>query len=412
LGLLAAGVTSTVLLLGFAMVGLHLFVAAAFPHILGQNRMSINSILERYHVIDAVRWLRLPPEESADPGAGGRILEQIMEMDPTGQWVGDRIHESTIAGSPLLGLDPFGSPYRLDTDSLVTLALQGFSEEEKAYLAGFGGDPRLPLFERLAELPRYDPTWYGVLGEDDLTYSLPIPRYGELREVARHNTARAALAAAEGDFDAAELYLRQTLSVGLLLADNDSRVIGTLVGALIGKYGAHGLEEVYRARGRDEEAARMRRAWAPPNAGEGMDAVLSVREAGQNVVEDWSPLGILSDSTLPPGLRWETLRGLPLVQSCGSLEWILWGPPEQFTRLMEQVRAQLVRYPGEEALFRGMIEEPERIASLSWEDLLRQYDVSGVNGAFLPWMGDVAAKLTGNPRIDACTKTVTLFMGF
>ncbi len=395
-----------VLGLGLFLVAMHVFLAVSFPAITGGTMPKFSATKEKVDFIRRVRWLRPPLDPAAGPEEAGQLMRAILEMDAEAFWTTERIPDFTIEGSRLLAGSPLYPPYRLDGDSVIVLALGGLSPEEKAYLAGFAGDPRLPLFERMAELPLYDPTWFGFLGDRQLEWSLSAPRYSPLREVAYHNLARAALAVSEGDFDAAEAMLRQNLSVGLLLADNGTWLIETLIGAVVGRLGVTGLEEVYLARGSHDLASRMQRSWSAPDQGAAATADLALAELQRPEEDRNSFLAIISDSTHVRSVRWDLLRGLPVMQSCASLERILWGPPPQFTRLLEEVRPQLVRYPGEDARFRGIAEDVERTSALSWDEFCEQSGTRCRQGAFLAFLGDMASRLTGNPRLDACTKWV------
>ena len=406
LGPLASGVVGGGLVLGLFVVGMYCFLAIAFPNVLAVTLPRFSTTQEKYEVVNRVRWLRPPLDSTAGPQEAGALLGAITEMDADAAWTVERVADSTIPGSDLLDSGPFGPPYRLNLDSIFVLAQRGLSPAEKAYLAGFAGDPRLPLLERLAELPTYDPTWTVTLGEGDLFYSLPFPTYSRIREVAYHNMARAGLAVSNGDYEAAERFMQQNLSAGLLMADNAHWLIEALIGTVVGGMGARGLEQIYRARGDHELAARMQMSWGVSVQEEPADQTLQRLERADAEENPLSIVQMLTDTTSLRSIRWEQLAFLPLIHSCATFQWVLRGPPPRFTQLLEQIQPQLVRYPGEDALLRSMVETADRISAMSWEEYRDQMGVSSERGALLAWLGEVASRLTGNPRLDACTKVV------
>jgi hypothetical protein len=87
--------------------------------------------------------------------------------------------------------------------------------------------------------------------------TLPIARYGGVREAALMHIMRGYQLYMDGDFEGAERMMRETISFGLQLADNAPTLLDGVVGQRIAFRGATGLRNLYFAAGRAADAEKL-----------------------------------------------------------------------------------------------------------------------------------------------------------
>lgn len=355
--------------------------------------------------MSALRALRLPVDSTAAYAEAGTLLRVILEDLDRASWTYERPADSTFEGSPLFRVRRGGESgwrYSVNERNAIALALGGLLPEERAFLAGFAEDPRFTAFERLAELHTIDPGWRGIQTETVFSWWYSRPDYSPLREVAVSKVAQAALAITDADYQTAERVLREVLSVGLIVFDQSGDVDGSLQGSAISGMGARGLELVYSETGRHNLASQIRGVNDGQEQETGGAPDRGDPSSGNTEEVHYS---VLSDPAALRSTRWESLRFLSFSQSCGGLQKVLYGPSSEFDESAAIGQRDLVRFPSEEARFRGSIEGIERLARMSWAEVRSETGASDqfING-FSVWVGDWAAGLSGNPRLSGCMK--------
>ncbi len=178
--------------------------------------------------------------------------------------------------------------------------------------------------------------------------SMPIPRLNGLRSAAVAQVARAAVATIESRQDDAEHYLREVISVGLLLGDDGPTLIDNLIGYAIAKTGGEALASFYEANGRTDEAEDL--LWARESV-ERAAALTRLAVPGSPLDALGRMPEIVTDTTFIRGLRWEFFIIVNSVAPCVNLNRIVFGPDPAYQAWLDEAHASLVRFPSEEKLF-------------------------------------------------------------
>ncbi len=353
------------------------------------------------------RRYRFPPDPSITPLEAG---EQLLRLATVGGWERSVPYERLppdLIRPPWLSRpcrEAFGDElgdFGESTKEFFSKAVAGFEEGELACLRNLEAHPGYEAFGRVARAPAAD-----VLGarfnlpfpDDMAPHELPIPRYGQLRMGAYGRIGVAALRFHEGDPDAAERMLREVVSVGLLMTDG-ATLIEALVGAVMAGIGLDGLEALFDAVGRSEEARRLR------SARDSVEAVISAVDVERESLgvsgEGRDPEAIrasiftaLRDTSQIRGLRWEMVRQMGIFP-CTNARELLFGPTEELRRAYDDARETLVRYPSEVELLRAMEETLERLP--------RSVDPGpGI------WVLAFPGRILGNSRIEGCMTLLEL----
>lgn len=308
---------------------------------------------KRGALVEAYRPYRLPAQAGVTAGAAGALVRDLILVGQLREQVSLERRPDAIISVPWIppaedpgvvgGVEPWNwstTVFRMEMD-----------EASRAYLSQLEDHPARELFARVArswpadivggrlELP---------LPPDVAMYSLPIPHFTQLRNSAYAHIGLAGAAYAAGDVDAAELILREVISVGFILADDGPTLIDNLIGFVMIEDGGSALEGLYTAAGRTGEAKALRQAreaierahsHLPSNFGSSLQSNLSL------LVE------IAADETALRGLRWEFLALTSTLVPCLNAHSIVFGPDEDYAGWLETVKATLVRFPGEDALF-------------------------------------------------------------
>jgi hypothetical protein len=309
--------------------------------------------------IELLRPYALPSDPSITPRQAGEALHVLgfpgsaakprgpLEMTPVRSYAaawgaaGSDDAPATLNPAELIRTDPFARA-------------RSFTTEERAYLERVSGHPAHAEFAILARASAADVAgtrWDASLLAGTSMFELPIPRVGGLFNATDHRTLVAAMHASRGEFDAAEMTLRETLSAGLLIAREGIVMIDVLVGSMMADKSARALVQFYEAAGRTGEAATL-------------GATLAGIEATQRVTRALRPglrldgslsssMSQAGDEMLPRGLRWEALNLVHVMAGCVNPHNTVFGTDEHYAEWIDGVRNDLVRYPADEALFRA-----------------------------------------------------------
>lgn len=246
---------------------------------------------------------------------------------------------------------PFGIDRHLWSDSLIPLIARGATAEQLTYLDEISNHPASSYFSRLASATALDAgsaRWETPFPPGTTMATIPVPRFGAFRRAADVHIAKAARAFAAGRFYEADMFLREVITVGYLLADDGPTLIDNLIGVTIIEGGGTALAELYRAAGLVDEAATLSRL-----------TLVAERAAGRLPSRfSTSPEGFVNalpalvlDETGVRGFRWEYFINLTTIAPCMNVHRMVFGPGTEYDDFIEEARAALVRFPSDEALF-------------------------------------------------------------
>ena len=387
-------------------------VGVAGPRSGSDWSINLKGVQDKVRIAELLRPYALPPDSTITPLQAGQAFwallrtpgaDAVPENPPPAPFedlpalgAGDslfaaaRIRRNAATGRTFMDLSP-------DPNVLLEMAARGrLSRAELAYLERLAANPRWQAFSTVARAPAVD--WWGARFRlpypDSVTvYDLPIPKLGYYKDLAHANTLRAALSLSRGDRADAERVLRQTISFGFKLTDGNW-LIEELIGAVIVGIGRQGLQQFYALTGRpeaatikaqfDSAAAAVANKQAPPGA------TLDPSALRRSLV------GLVSDSTMPRGLRIEALNLLG-ISPCTNVRELLFGMTPELDSVFRWSRRTLARFPSEAAYIDVARGAAERIRT---------------GGG--PWVARAGARLAGvllgNRRIPGCTDFVLSWM--
>ncbi len=185
---------------------------------------------------------------------------------------------------------------------------------------------------------------------DSLSWShIPIPRFQSISDGARIQIVRAAMEFEAGNHRDAEIHIREVISTGFLMIDEDPTLIGNLIGAVLVGYGKEALESFFMASGRIEEAKNLH------YMGEEIDRVLELTRKTRGDFAETSKFHLMAsmvnDENTLRGLRWELLPQLTTLAPIMSLNKAVFGTDAGYEQWLLDVEADLVRWPAEQELF-------------------------------------------------------------
>jgi hypothetical protein len=181
---------------------------------------------EKWEQARIVEHLRLPPDPSLSVEEASSIFWGMV-ASPSG------VPSPHVLPSPEYQLpewtpdEVFGQEnplpsYAVVYDSLIGMAVKGFTQEQTDWIHENTDHPVFSTFSRVARAPSLDLIWAefgGPIPDTSTFYRIPIPKYSTVREIAYWKTFRAALLVDEGDMAGAEEEMLETLSVGFMMAE-------------------------------------------------------------------------------------------------------------------------------------------------------------------------------------------------
>lgn len=349
-----AGVTLAALAVVIALPVLILVPASAVgPVLTTVSAPGFETYRPRAARAEAYRSYRIEADPSVSAEEAGRILHVLTfvasdDEPSTGERAPDRrIEEPWIPeGDDPLGLTPLAWG-----DSLLERVASGVTPEQEAYLASVASHPLAADFSRLARAPTIDVAagrWETPFPPGMSMATLPVPRFSSLRAAANGRIGAAAHALAEGREDDAQRLLSEVIAVGFLLGDDGPTLIDNLVGYAIVEAGGAAMADLFRATGQAGASAELSRLRRVADRAAAMMRV----EVPQGT-DAWvrSLPGMVLDSTIVRGLRWDYLINLATMAPCLNMSQMVFGAGEPYDAFMDEARASLVRHPSEEPLF-------------------------------------------------------------
>ena len=268
---------------------------------------------------------------------GGRAPSRVIAQP----WLPDPGSE----GNPI-GLEPF-----MWGDSLIVRVADGVTDEQRAYLTELSSHPASADYSRLARATAMDAgsaRWDTPFPSGTTMATVPVPRFQSLRTATNVHVAAAAAAFLDGRHDEAEVLLSEVIAVGFLLVDEGPTLIDNLIGVTLVETGGGALVSLFRATGRTSRAAEVSRLRQVAERASGM-VWSHYPETPEAFVR--SLPGMILDTALVRGMRWELFINLATVAPCLNVHNMVFGTGDDYDAFVEEARAALVRYPSDEALF-------------------------------------------------------------
>lgn len=309
-----------------------------------RGRIAATQLLRRYR-------LEADPRITAD--VAGDALHALISAGQTGS-------PPPFAKAPVRTYpDPWWPEGPLQTslsaaqraDSLF-LRVRNARAQERSYFARVAAHPahrEFAVVARAGDVNLVSTRWNLPFPDSMNSLSIPLPRFGTIRAGARAHVVRAALDAVAGNRETAERQVREVISAGFVMMESGTTLIETMFGAVIVRFGAESLEQLYRMTGRRAEAETL--SWV----------LNDVQEITQAMARSVPARGIegelrriaetVSDSTAPAGMRWELFGVVNAFAPCASLNRIVYGPDQDHAEWVARARASLVRHDGDEHLF-------------------------------------------------------------
>jgi hypothetical protein len=314
-----------------------------------------STVQQRAGAAEALRPLRLATDPSITPMEAGQALHALVSAGNSGGSEALLLDPVRAYDEPFLPLErenPVGVPPEEWAVELFPMAQKGFSPEAEAYLMEAAGHPGLAEFDVLALAEAID-----VLGgrlvlpfpEGTSSFDIPIPRLMSVRLAGYSMVGRAALQFQEGDAAGADHTLRTLLSAGLLMGEQSPFLIDALVGYVLALVAGDGLQTLYGVAGRETEAETL--DWVRQSAKGAAERAVQGRSGFDAASALRGMPATVGNQEALRGLRWEYLHLLAGISDCVNPNQIVFGPGVERRAFMEEVRAGLVRFPSEEALF-------------------------------------------------------------
>jgi len=416
------GGTAAMLLVALAaLIALPLWLLGALAaQGMVQQVMGLKGPRERVQMAELARRFVLPRDSTITPLEAGTALYTLIEI---GRRPGDG--SATFPEHPLArrlapipelrDSTPFprARAWRGPDDQLIlAMALRGFSPAQRQWLEQLSAHPAWAEFSIVARASGLD--YYGAryvlpFRPDAVIFSLPLPRFEDLKTLAYANTARAALYLSRGRRDEAERVLRETVSFGLRLRDLGFPLYGEMVGISIASVGRSALEQYFLLTGRAEgpalrdAAAALRARLDAMAAGSGPEPAEPARMGRRDLRR--ITLAMVWDTSLTLGFRLEFLK-IASFQTCGNLREMLFGPAADLTDAFARARRELARFPSDSAII-GLM---ERIAvqgpPANLESPWASHNIFG--GAAVA-LTRTASRFLGNPRLARCGDWIVPF---
>lgn len=329
------------------------------------------TMTDRYEAAAAFTPYRPAAHPGISPETAGLALLTIANT-------GDARRDSLFVETPaslarpwIADSGPFG---RRSGDSVMIRALAGLDRAERAWLEEAVGHPGLPLLDTVAYAARLDP-WAGLrlpLPPSLNALALPIPNIMPIRNAARLQLYRAALAAADRKPAVAESLVRNVIGLGLRLREDGDQLIVAVIGAAITREAGATLAVLRNARGHTPEGDSLARLALPRAPVARTDSVL----LGTRPMDlRRQLLDAIITRTAPRPVQWD-IAGLLGVSRCTDLRELFYGPSPQLQAAYAAVGEQAGPSPQAQAAFEVVGRGITRGAEGSTPLLLRPFEMA------------------------------------
>jgi len=391
-------------------------VATLGPAMLAVMLPKFASTQGKAAIADVARPLLLPRDSSITPLEAGRAF-YVLQGGPSG--VSAEFREQPAGRLPPV---PWNQPlppglfahYRHpavtgapDWTVIDSAAHGRLTPAEMAWLETAAHHPAWAYYRRFARARSAD-----LLGArfsipfagDASAPDMPIPRFAGTKAYAYLGAARAAYYLAHSQRDSAETALREGLSFGFAMIDNENTLIGDLIGVVIVGIASSDLERLYALAG-NPAGARLQAQ---------RDSVRTLLDQGLGA-EAWASslnindprsirravLRTVGDRRKLRGLRLEMLFILGLAP-CTNVKEMVFGPDGDVQFAFRSLGRDLARFPSEQAWLDVLFQSAERPLNASG------YGSIGWGRRILFGAADVAGALLRNRRIPTCARYFSL----
>lgn len=364
---------------------------------------NVTGAIERVGEVEQVRWLRVAPNPAVSPAEAGAALQALLPVRNTDDFPvrpAAPISWPSAQFTPGLFAD-VRTPrwWGADASRLITRVADRVTAEELAFLETMATLPVWTVLDRAARAPRAD-----VLGgrfelplaADANLIGMPVPRFGDVRTLAYASVMRAAYHVARKDYASAEVALRNTASVGLLLVDDAPFIIDGLMGRAMIGIAADGLSQLYTLTGNTAGLAALRglREQTPRATAANTNASKPPAPADVDAMRRVL-LRAIGNPALPRSVRWEQLMLLQWSTCAAPLE-ALTGSSPVVEAAFAEARRSLVRTEAERQYLERM---RQLTGSAAWHGD-RTSPLTLVSAA----SAQVVSAVTGRPQLATCTR--------
>ncbi len=347
----AAAIVSTLAGLFFLVsVSGFIFVNSVIPSQVASSTPLFQGMQMKVDRVEIYKRFRLPPNPMISPQQAGQAFHNI---DCTGRTKLDNQFIQTPA-TQYEQEWTFGRNLPEDIPPAIALLEMRSSQLTSAYREALRNEAMNPAHQEFEIVGRaisadiFGTRWVTPFPESRSWTNMPIARL-RFADAARSHVAKAAYELHQGQAEQAEQTIREIISAGFLLIDEDINLIGNLVGVVVVEIGGAALRSLYNATGRAEAAQEMARAQAE------LEQSLRPSLPGYSGEDIESDLRIIANTVLDEskvrGLRWELLAEITTVTPCMNLHKAVFGPGNDYLQWLEQAESSLVRRSSEEEIF-------------------------------------------------------------
>jgi len=416
LGFVGAVVIAVLAVATALAAALVMVVGQAGPYLLAAGIPKLESVQQRVQIAGVARPFALPPDTSISPIEAGRALATLqgrrelspgwqavpLESLPTPPWEVPQPaglfkgfkNNAIIAGPNVTGID--------------SAARGRLSEAEIEWLGTVAHYPGWAYFRRFARARAAD-----LIGgqfvlpfpPDASIYEMPIRRFNASTAYAHANAGRIAYYLARGQRDSAETAAREGISFGFTLMDSGVLLLDDLLGVVMVGNSRDELIHLYRATGNPAGARlqakydSIRASFVAPDTSASVAAVARLNTEDPAAVRE-AMIRAIRDRRNIRGLRMEGLYVLGMTP-CTNAQEMVFGPAADVRDAFAWARANLARYPSEQALLDLIQVRAERPPHGAPEGALRK---------FLIGAADAAGFLLRNRRIPGCVRAYTFVL--
>jgi len=337
-------------LIFFVSVSGFIFVNSIIPSQMASSTPMFQGLQMKVDRVEIYKRFRLPPNPMTSPQQAGMAFHNI---DRTGRTTLDNEFIQTPA--TIYEQDwTFGRNLPEGIPPAITLLEMRSSRLTSEYREALRNEAMNPAHQEFKIVGRamsadiFGTRWVAPLPQSLSWTNMPVVRL-RFADAARSHVAKAAYELHQGQTVEAEQTIREIISAGFLLIDEDINLVGNLVGVVVVEIGGAALRSFYNTTGREEAAQEMTRVQAE------LEQSLRLSLPGYSGEDIESDLRVIASTVLDDskvrGLRWELLGEITTVTPCMNLHKVVFGPGDDYLRWLEQAESSLVRRPSEEAIF-------------------------------------------------------------
>ncbi len=347
--------STTTLIIGLVMLIpllSFIFVGTYIPFIISQSVPRFQGIMDKAYIAEVVREYR----PAFDPGISAIEAGEALQCL---NYIGRGSVPNELQQAPVRRYDEhwrFGRTRGRGPDGfdLLMKPTAELTSEDWEVMRSEAGNPAHREFEILGRAGTADfaSAIWNTPFPDSLTWiDFPIPRFQGISDGAKSHVAVAAFDYHSGRRSEAERKLQDLIGTGFLMMDEHPTLIGNLIGVILAGIGADGLATFYEVTGRSEEAEKIRTLREDATRMTGSSWFRENRLTGKMATMT-DMARIANNPGYLRGMRWEFLGLVATTVPFVNLNKMVFGPGTDYEEWLEEMNRSLVRYPGEEELFK------------------------------------------------------------